>query len=191
MWAVNERRVVGIDPLKEAKIRASLLMKALLSPDASKARAAAERFRQSLPEEFGALSPEQILALREQVQRKHALAVVAKEQGYSSWAELKAAASALEKHFDPERFFVRHGGAYLNRWFASYEEARSSLRANGGFLFPFHGQFFVCESGFLTALGIDVGDPDWARMGFNWVEPVDPEAKARLEQKLVALGFGS
>lgn len=181
---------MGID-LKEAKIRASLLMKALLSPEVSRAQAAAERFRRSLPEEFGALSAERIVALREQVQRKHALAVVAKEQGYPSWAELKTAASALEKHFDPERFFVGHGGAYLNRWFASYEEARASLLANGGFLFPFRQQFFVCDSGLLSAHGIDVSDPDWARMGFNWVEPVDPDAKARLEQKLVALGFGS
>jgi hypothetical protein len=38
---------------------------------------------------------------------------------------------------------------------------------------------------------VDLADPDWERLGRNWVEPLDPAARARLEQKLIALGYSS
>jgi hypothetical protein len=165
--------------LQECKVRASLLLKELSASDTSRATRAAERLR-ALPT-FARLSPAELLARRDSVQRKHALAVIAREQGFASWVELKSAREEdPASSVDFEALLSRVGGLFLNRWFSSYEDALASLRADGGYLFPFRQQFFVCEANLLTALGVDVADPDWARTGPNWVEPLDPAAHARL-----------
>ncbi|WP_199243013.1 hypothetical protein [Vitiosangium sp. GDMCC 1.1324] len=173
-------------PLHECKVRASILLKDLSSSDPLRARRAVERLRALPP--FARLSPEELLARKDSVRHKHALAVIAQEQGYASWVELKKArGEEAPPRFDFEAFFTRHPSVFLNRWFASYAEALASLRSTGGYLFPYRQQFFVCESNFLAARGVDTADPDWERMGRNWVEPLDPAARARLEQKLLAL----
>jgi hypothetical protein len=183
----DSRAAVTPLPLRECKIRASFLLKDLLSPDPQRASRAAERLR-ALPA-FAGQTPGQVLARKEQIRRKHALAVIAREQGHASWEELKSARGEEDRpQVDFEFFFVRETSAYLNRWFATYPEALASLRALGGYLFPYRQQFFICEAGFLEARGVDTGDPDWERMGRNWVEPLDPAARARLEEKLLALG---
>jgi hypothetical protein len=172
--------------LQECKVRASLLLKELGSPDASRAMRAAERLR-ALPA-FASLSPAELRARRDSVQRKHALAVIAREQGFASWAELKAAREQeAASHVDFEALLSRVGGRFLNRWFSSHAEALASLRAEGGYLFPFRRQFFVCEAGLLTALGVDLADPDWARAGPDWVEPLDRAAQERLARRLAQL----
>jgi hypothetical protein len=174
--------------LRECKVRASLLLKELLAPGAVRPVRAAERLR-VLPV-FASLTPAEVLARRESVRRKHALAVIAHEQGHASWVELKQALGGQEvASLDTEAFFQKNRGTFLNRWFGAYPEALASLQERGGFLFPFREQFFICEAGFLRALGVDLADPDWARMGFNWVEPQEPSARQRLQQKLAALGF--
>ena len=185
---------MGTDPssavlsLREAKVRAALLSKALRSDDPVCAADAARRFC-ALPA-FAHHTPDARLARRELVRHKHALAVIALEQGHRSWPELKAALDATTPPVaSPEAFFTRKVSPFLNRWFASYDEARASLESAGGYLFPFRGQVFVCEAGFLRALGLDPQDPDWARIGFDWVRPRDAAAHARLSERLVALGF--
>jgi hypothetical protein len=72
---------------------------------------------------------------------------------------------------------------FLNRWFASYEEARKSLENESGFLLPYKGQFFVCEAGLIRALGLDSDDPDWERIGWDCVQPLDMQAYQRLHEK--------
>ncbi|MDY7225698.1 hypothetical protein [Hyalangium rubrum] len=176
--------------LRECKVRASFLLKDLLSSDPSRATRAAERLR-VLPA-FARLSPGELLSRKDSVRRKHALAVIAQEQGHASWAELKQVLGEEERpRFDAEAFFVPGTSVFLNRWFSTYAQALASLREEGGYLFPFREQFFIAEPGFLVSLGVDLADPDWARMGFNWVEPSDPAARERLEQKLIALGYVS
>ncbi|WP_257461405.1 hypothetical protein [Archangium lipolyticum] len=188
----DSRAAVTPLPLRECKIRASILLKDLLSSDAQRSTRAAERLR-ALPA-FAGQTPGEVLASREQVRRKHALAVIAREQGHASWEELRSARGEEEEtppQVDFERFFIQHASVFLNRWFSTYPEALASLRAMGGYLFPYRRQFFICEADFLKARGVDTTDPDWERMGRNWVEPLDPDARARLEQKLIALGYES
>ena len=173
-------------PLAECRVRASLLLKALHAPDAERAAQAAARLC-TLPA-FSHLCAAQLLQGRESVQRKHVLALVAHEQGYGSWAALKA---AREAHVLDTRSFFRAGGrGFLNRWFSSYAEARASLAALPGFLFPYGEQFFVCEPGFVRALGVDPADADWERMGHDWVQPRDPAARERLRRRFVQRGYG-
>ncbi|NMO16653.1 GIY-YIG nuclease family protein [Pyxidicoccus fallax] len=172
--------------LQECKVRASLLLKELGSPEVSRATRAAERLRTLPP--FASLSPGELIARRDSVQRKHALAVIAREQGFASWAELKAAREAdAASGVDFEALLSRVGGLFLNRWFPTYEAALASLRADGGYLFPFRQQFFVCEASLLETLGVDVTDPDWARTGPDWMEPLDRAAHARLAERLARL----
>ncbi|WP_404363856.1 hypothetical protein ACIHQR_27440 [Corallococcus coralloides] len=174
--------------LHEYKVRASLLLKDLDSSDTARATRAAERMR-ALPF-FAALSLGEVLARRDTVRHKHGLAVVAREAGHTTWTELKQALEARAHSLDTRAFFQKGQSTFLNRWFSTYEEAARSLAAQGGFLFPFREQCFICEAGFLQALGIDSRDADWERLGHDWVRPRDPDAKARLEAKLVARGFG-
>jgi hypothetical protein len=175
--------------LDECRIQASLLLKDLRGDDGLRAGRAAERFRM-LPY-FRPHEPDAILGRRASIRLKHALAVVAAELGSLTWADCKRRLEAPAiSRLDTELFFARMGAAYLNRWFARYDEARASLEAEGGYLFPFRRQFFICEAGFLEARGIDPAHPDWDRIGRDWVRPRDEAARDRLERRLVALGYG-
>lgn len=71
--------------------------------------------------------------------------------------------------------------AFLNRWFATYGEARASQAAEGGYLFPYRHQFFVAEAEAVKELGLDPDDPDWERIGRDWARPRDREAWERLK----------
>ena len=69
---------------------------------------------------------------------------------------------------------------FLSHWFPRYEEAREFLDAEGGYLFPYEHQYFVTTAEAVRALGLDPADPDWERIGFDWVRPADAEAFERL-----------
>jgi len=172
--------------LHECKVRASLLLKELGSSDSARATRAAERLR-ALPA-FAGLALGEVLARRDTVQRKHVLAVIAREQGHATWSDLKHALEARDApRVDFERLLARAGPTFLNHWFATYEEAVASLRVSGGHLFPFREQFFVCQPALLTALGLDPSDVDWKLAGPDWLAPLDAQAHARLEQRLLKL----
>jgi len=74
---------------------------------------------------------------------------------------------------------------FLNRWFSSYEAARSSLESDGGFLLPYEKHFFVCESDVISAMGLEPDDPDWEKIGRDCVSPADAAAFQRLFDKRV------
>lgn len=171
---------------EEAKTKASILLKDLRSTSPERnARAAARLQKIRL---FSNLSVEEIIAARDKLRRKHALAIIAAESGFSSW-------TAFKDHCHPERpevpimfdcasFFGRPRGAFLNRWFRDYGQAKRSLADFGGHLFSYRDQYFICESGFIEALGLNPKDPDWQRIGWNCVEPADAAAWNRLLARL-------
>ena len=150
----------------ECKVQASLLLKSLHSNDSLSSGKAAKRF-QRLPE-FANLSLEEII--QADIKRKHALAVIAIEKGFTSWTDLKC-----------QLPFIR--GGFLNRWFANYAEAKSYQQLNGGFLLPFKNQFFICESDYINNLGFNAEDPDWTLIGYDWAKPGNKVAWQRLYKK--------
>jgi hypothetical protein len=79
--------------------------------------------------------------------------------------------------------YVDSMDAIVNRWFTTYEAALASLRSEGGFLFPYKRQYFVTQGEGVRELGLDPDDPDWARIGWDWVCPADREAWTRLVEK--------
>ena len=87
--------------------------------------------------------------------------------------------------------YVPQMGAVLNRWFTSYEEARTSLEEQGGYLFPYKKQFFVTEDEGVRELGLNPEDPNWERIGRDWVQPQDEGAWQKLkEQRELTLSRG-
>jgi hypothetical protein len=174
---------------EESKIKASILLKDLRSASPERNAGAAARLRK-LPQ-FSGLSLEELIAVRDKVRRKHALAVIAAERGFSSWVAFKDHCHPQQPEastkFDCTSFFGSPRGAFLNRWFADYGQAKDSLANGGGFLFSYRDQYFICESGFIEALGLDAEDPDWQRIGWNCVEPADTPAWDRLLTKLQAV----
>ena len=152
--------------VSECKIQASILLKALRSSDTKKSFAAAKRL-QALPE-FKKLTCEEIIEL--DVKRKSALAVIAFEKKFSSWTELKC-----------QLPFIR--GGFINQWFKSYEDAKSYLQSNGGFLLPFQKQFFVCDRDYIHYLGFNPDDNDWKLIEFDWAKPINKAAWQRLYKK--------
>lgn len=179
----SPRRAAQVAPtLDECRIRATMLLKDLRADDPHRVRRACERLYRRA--DLADLEP---MAIR----RKHALATVAAELGFASWSDLKRRLEVPPaERLDSDRFFDRGGGPLLNRWFARYDKARASLDEAGGYLFPFRWQFFVCEATFLADRGLDPDDPDWERIGRDWVRPADLAARERLERRLVQHGFG-
>lgn len=86
-------------------------------------------------------------------------------------------------HTEGPIMYVPGMDAVLNRWFTNYAEASSSLASEGGYLLPYKGQFFVTLSEGIRELGLDPDDSDWARIGWDWVQPKDDEAWKRLKEK--------
>lgn len=77
---------------------------------------------------------------------------------------------------------------FLNRWFTDYDEARASLDQDGGFLLPYKDQYMITEAGGIRELGLDPDDPDWEKIGRDWVKPNDTEAWERLRiKRLIAI----
>lgn len=157
----------------ECKIQASKLLKVLHSTDITQANQVAKRM-QRLPE-FTKLSLDK---LQTAVKRKHALALIAIEKGFNSWAELKI-----------QLPFIR--GGFLNHWFSSYAEAKQYLQKNGGYLLPFKNQFFICDATYIENLGFNPNDSDWKLIGYDWAKPVDKNAWQRLYKEWVKIQGGS
>lgn len=181
----------SLPTLHECKVRASLLLKALRSDDSPRSVAAADRLR-VLPH-FANLTPERIAAWGPDIRRKHALSVIAAELGFESWTALKAACEQDEtRPFEIGSIFDKHStSVFLNHWCRTYEEAAAIHADVGGFLFPYRSQFVVAPAGVLEAHGIDAHDPDWERIGRDWVRPRDPVAYARLLQRVRGTGHGA
>ena len=72
---------------------------------------------------------------------------------------------------------------FLNRWFSNYEDARKSRESEGGFLLPFKRHFFVCDAEVIRALSLEPNDPDWEKIGWDCVQPLDMQAYQRLLAK--------
>ncbi len=161
-------------PPYEYRVRAKRLLKQLKQSESEDATLeAAARFQRL--QSFSGMTEARVVENRDSVKLKHALAIVALEEGYGSWAALKVSTEdAGPEMYDPRM------DTFLNRWFASYEDARASLKEEGGFLLPYKNQFYVCEGRAIKMLGLNPDDPDWKLIGRDWVKPRDREAWMRL-----------
>jgi hypothetical protein len=165
----------GEELVERLRRAARQLQKDLAAREPPVARAAAVRFAQ-LPA-FAQTPIEELIARPGQAERAHALAVVALEHGFVSWGELLAASLPL---LQCVTMHADRMSLSLNRWFTTWDAAAASRQADGGWLLPYRRQFFVTGREGVRELGLDPDDPDWARIGWDWVRPRDAEAHLRL-----------
>ncbi len=167
--------------LSESKVQASKLLKALSSTDAKIQEKAYRRLQ--ILAEFKDKTIPNIIDL---VQHKHTLQTIALERKFKSWAELKKYA---ESH-DPDECINLIVGGFLNKWFTVYDEAKKEQVHQGGYLFPYKQQFFICEADYIIQMGLDPLDEDWEKIAKDWVKPLHSHAKARLYKKLLRIQGG-
>ena len=162
--------------LEPLKARARILHHQVQANDA----AAILRLR-SLPE----LAKLDEKAFREQVKRRHCLAVVARELGFSGWQHLTGILWGESVDDFGTLLYPREGTAYWNIWSASYEEARQIREEHGGYLLAYRKHMFIVDRHFIEMIGLDPEDADWDRMGRDWVRPKSLDARQRLYGKLI------
>ncbi len=114
------------------------------------------------------------------------LTAIAKEIGFPNWPTAKL---VIEGNSSSGEFgtllYPRGAGAHLNHWFTNHAEA-ADLRAQlGTYLLAYKRHFFVADRYFIQGIGLDPDDPDWAAIGFDWAQPADVAARARLYARLI------
>lgn len=123
------------------------------------------------------------------LQLKDALTVIALENGYESWAELKSALDDAAEHSPlaeiKDQFYPKGFTTYWNIWFAKYSQAKKVLNEGKGFLLPFRNQFFIVEEHFVDSIGIPHTLPEWKEIGNDWVHPKNVKAWLRLNEMYV------
>lgn len=153
--------------VREARIRATILLKSARAGDTA-----------ALARLGGALK------------RRRALDVTAQELAGVSYPDLRDKVQAPPLA-SPARFFDRPVAMHCNHWFAHYEHAKKHLADHGGFLFPFRTQFVIVDADFMRTLLLDPDDHAWRAIGYDWVQPDDVGAFARLNRILCRAGFSA
>jgi hypothetical protein len=108
---------------------------------------------------------------------KDAFAIISKAAGYNSWKEMK------DSYDESDIFNPPNWSAHWKTWFATIEEARQNLKPEL-YLLPYRKQFFLCDSDYLKALGIDSNDSDLLRVGNDWSRPLDLKSWDNLKSKI-------
>jgi hypothetical protein len=179
------------DPVVELKVRAELLHKRVKASDP----AALRRLR--VLSELRRADDAALETAAAGVQRKHCLTAVAREAGFASWEHARRILDGDPEEADLGKLLYRSeraaGGAHLNHWFATYDEARAfhaetSHPETRRYLLAYQRHLFVVDRYFIEALGLDPDDADWEAMGWDWARPRQPAARRRLYGKLLAAG---
>jgi hypothetical protein len=177
-----------IDPVRELKVRAEVLQRGLEGGDGVVLR----RLR-ALPE-LRKADESTLRAAAASIQRKHCLAIVGKETGFSGWEHARRVLSGDPEEADFGGLLCGAGrGTFLNHWFSTYDEARrvhQDLLAMGStrYLLAFKRQVLITEGGYIESLGLDPEDADWREIGWDWVRPRRVDARCRLYAKLLMAG---
>lgn len=172
-----------IDPTEELKTRAEILHKRIAAGDP------AARARLRALAELRKADEEALAAAAADMQRKHCLAVVAREAGFSSWEHaLRVLRGDAEERDFGTLLYDDQTSASLNVWYVDYDEARAHLlerrsRGESVYLLAYRRQLFITDWDFVERLGLDPTDPDWEAIGFDWARPTDAGARARLYAK--------
>lgn len=159
--------------VEELKIQANLLKKSLQSEDEIKKNSALVRFNRL--ECFADLSQSEMRDKASKIKLKHALEVLAIEQGYRNWADLLA-------HEDIS--WYRDSSPFILHWFSDYESAKTHLDDHGGFLLTYRTQYFIGTYEYIEYIGLDPRDPLWQKIGFNTVAPTDTASLGKIKEAL-------
>lgn len=125
----------------------------------------------------------------ENLQLKHAFSVIAEENGYASWTELKFALDQAAETSPlaeiKEQFYPKGFTTYWNIWFAKYSQAKKVLSEGKGFLLPYKNQYFIVEEHFVDSIGLPHTLPEWKSIGNDWIHPKNVKAWLVLNEMYV------
>lgn len=154
--------------LQELKVQASILRKQLKSSEKQLQEKAAKRFLQ-LP--FHLYSTvDNVLADVDFYQLKHAYWVLAVENNYETWQQYRDAI------IREECMYTGSAGAFLNVWFANYDEAKNYQLEKGGYLLPYRKDYFVCNEALIQELGLAEYKKEWEEINYDWAKPKNKKA---------------
>jgi hypothetical protein len=124
-------------------------------------------------------------AVAVRTRRRHCLATLARELGFDGWPHASAVLRGTDASDFGTLLYPSGAEVHWNVWSASYEEAAAIREDHGGYLLAYRRHFFITDRHFIATLGLDPDDPDWERIGRDWVKPTRPEARERLYWKLI------
>jgi hypothetical protein len=162
--------------LSHLKTQAVFLLKDLRSNSLESKRAAAQFLK--IPA-FSGRTIQWILDNTDAFKLKDALLVIALNNGFSSWTDLKKLVIQQDCLYRSS-----HVGL-IYAWFSNYEKAAIYHKQNGGFLIKFWKDFAVCGNEYISCLSLSEYPDHWKRIGYNWVKPADQQAWEFLNQKAV------
>jgi hypothetical protein len=168
------------DAIQELKIRAERLHRRIRARDGG----GLSRLRALPP--LRRAADRELLALAGAIRRRHCLAVIAAELGFPDWIGARRVLAGEEAADFGALLCPKSCGAFLNRWYARYEDAVAVRKDCRGYLLAYRRQYLVVERDYIATLGLDPDDADWERLGFDWVRPRDVAARSRLYAKLLA-----
>jgi hypothetical protein len=119
------------------------------------------------------------------VQRRHCLAAIARELGFSGWPHAVAVLGGTDDTDFGTLLYPAWASAHTNIWCASYDQARAIREKNDGYLLAYKHQYFIVDRYFIATLGLDPDAPEWAEIGRDWVRPGQLEARERLYRVLI------
>jgi hypothetical protein len=131
--------------LNELRIRAKILFKLCKSDDKNALARLAKCYRSDH-------------LVGGKLQLKHCQLVLAKELGFQDWQHLQRVFSGTEHNnlVDLDMgslFYNSECNAFLNQWFATYNEAKTALNSKH-YLLPYKKQFIVVTADYIKAIGI-------------------------------------
>ena len=174
------RQIYNVD---EYRLEAERLYRDVRTGKGATALRAAKRFQ--VLERWRDFTAREIQASADAVRFEDAEQVLARENEFSTWAELANQAINAPIIFHTARLFPEKSDVFLNLWFRSYADARAAHEAEPDLLlFPYGEQFVLCEPALLGWLGADPHDQDWEKIGRDWVRPLDETARSRLAARL-------
>ncbi|MBK6264840.1 hypothetical protein JKA74_07315 [Marivirga sp. S37H4] len=167
--------------LSDLKIQASFLLKNLRNkPDSTSE--SVKRFLQ-IPS-FSLKSEEWLIENSGFVKLKHAYAVIAHENGFHSWIDLKETVIKNDCLYNPSCVGIVYA------WFKNYSDAEEYFKKNGGYLLTFWRDYVVCGNEYITCIGLNQYEEQWQAIGYNWVHPKDNKAFQYL-QKMAKTNYQS
>ena len=119
------------------------------------------------------------------IKRRHCLSTIARELGFDGWPHALAVLQGQEAADFGKLLYTGAQSPTLNIWSASYAEARDIRARHGGYLLAYRRHYLIVDEDYIRALGLEAEDPDWDRIGRDWVRPKDAEARKRLYGKLI------
>lgn len=174
MARIRGERMAGV--ISDLKAQARILHRQVASGDpraVARVRALAE------------LAGGDVHAVAGRTRRRHCLAALARELGFRGWPHAVAVLRGSETSDFGTLLYPAGAEVHWNIWCASYEEAAGIRENHGGYLLAYRRHFFITDRHFVVTLGLDPDDPDWQRIGRDWVKPARAAARERLYRKLI------